>query len=99
MALLIPEHETNHPQGTHRKCVSNRAAMNAIFFVLRTGCQWNALNATGICSSSSAIIVSRNGGMPGFLNGSDPQLKESRNYEAMLHFTCGIIVWNKILLG
>ena len=32
----------------------NRAAMDAIFFVLRTGCQWNALNATGICSSSSA---------------------------------------------
>ncbi len=28
--------------------------MNAIFFVLRTGCQWNALNATGLCSSSSA---------------------------------------------
>jgi len=28
--------------------------MDAIFFVLRTGCQWNALNATGICSSSSA---------------------------------------------
>jgi transposase len=28
--------------------------MDAIFFVLRTGCQWNALNATGICSSSAA---------------------------------------------
>jgi transposase len=28
--------------------------MNAIFFVLKTGCQWNVLNATGICSSSSA---------------------------------------------
>jgi transposase len=28
--------------------------MNAILFVLRTGCQWNALNGTGICSSSSA---------------------------------------------
>lgn len=39
---------------THRKRVYNRAAMNAIFFVLRTGCQWNALNTTGICSSSSA---------------------------------------------
>lgn len=30
--------------------------MDAIFFVLRTGCQWNALNATGICSSSSAVV-------------------------------------------
>jgi transposase len=28
--------------------------MDAISFVLRTGCQWNALNATGLCSSSSA---------------------------------------------
>jgi transposase len=43
-----------HPLGCHRPRVNNREAMNAIFFVLRTGCQWNALNATGICSSSSA---------------------------------------------
>jgi putative transposase len=28
--------------------------MNAILLVLRTGIQWNALAATGICSSSSA---------------------------------------------
>lgn len=34
--------------------VPDRTTMNAIFFVLRTGCQWNALNQTGICSSSSA---------------------------------------------
>ncbi|WP_371928297.1 IS5 family transposase [Pectobacterium sp. 21LCBS03] len=54
MAPLIPEHKTRHPLGTHRKRVDNRAAMNAIFFVLRTCCQWNALNGTGICSSSSA---------------------------------------------
>jgi transposase len=25
-----------------------------MFFVLRTGCQWNALPETGICSSSAA---------------------------------------------
>lgn len=25
--------------------------------------------------------------------------KKVENYEALLHFTCGIIVWNKILLG
>lgn len=43
-----------HPLGCHNPRVPNRAAMNAILFVLRTGCQWNALNATGICSSSSA---------------------------------------------
>jgi transposase len=28
--------------------------MDAIFFVLRTGCQWKALGATGICSGSVA---------------------------------------------
>lgn len=43
-----------HPLGCHRPRVPNRQAMDGIFFVLRTGCQWNALNATGICSSSSA---------------------------------------------
>jgi len=32
----------------------DRDALNGILFVLRTGCQWNALNATGICSSSTA---------------------------------------------
>ena len=29
-------------------------AINAILFVLRIGAQWNALNATGICSNSLA---------------------------------------------
>ena len=48
IALLILEHKTNHQLGTHRKRVDNGAAMNAIFFVLRTGGQWNALNATGL---------------------------------------------------
>jgi len=43
-----------HPLGCHRPRMPDRTVMNAIFFVLRTGCQWNALNATGIWSSSSA---------------------------------------------
>src|SRR4051812_39204885 len=43
-----------HPLGCHRPRVSDRAAMDAILLVLRTGMQWNALNATGVCSSSSA---------------------------------------------
>ena len=43
-----------HPLGCHNPRVDDRKAMDAIFFVLRAGCQWNALNATGICSSSSA---------------------------------------------
>jgi transposase len=43
-----------HPLGCHNPPVEPRKAMDAIFFVVRTGCQWNALNATGICSSSAA---------------------------------------------
>ncbi len=54
IAALLPPPVKRHPLGCHRKRVDNRAAMEAIFFVLRTGCQWNVLNATGICSSSSA---------------------------------------------
>ena len=43
-----------HPLGCHRPRVADRTAMDAMFFVLRTGCQWNALKETGLCSSSSA---------------------------------------------
>jgi putative transposase len=50
---LLPPRKP-HPLGCHRPRGDDRRAMEAIFFVLRTGCQWNALNATGICSSSSA---------------------------------------------
>ena len=50
---LLPERPA-HPLGCHNPRVPDRDAMNAILFVHRTGCQWNALNATGICSSSSA---------------------------------------------
>jgi putative transposase len=50
---LLPPRKP-HPLGCHRPRVEDRQAMDAMFFVLRTGCQWNALNATGICSSSSA---------------------------------------------
>jgi putative transposase len=50
--LLPPPPE--HPLGCHRPRVPNRDAMNAILLVLRTGMQWNALNATDVCSSSSA---------------------------------------------
>src|SRR4030095_14659984 len=50
---LLPPRKP-HPLGCHRPRVDDRKAMDAIFFVLRTGCQWNALNETGICSSSAA---------------------------------------------
>src|SRR5690349_25074811 len=53
MEPLLPPRPA-HPLGCHNPRVRNRVAMNAILFVLRTGCQWNALDATGICSCSSA---------------------------------------------
>jgi transposase len=53
MEPLLPP-RPKHPLGCHNPRVPDRAAMDAIFFVLRTGCQWNALRETTICSSSSA---------------------------------------------
>ena len=53
MQPLIPPGKP-HPLGCHRPRVPDRCAMDAILFVLRTGCQWGALKATGICSKSSA---------------------------------------------
>ena len=50
---LLPGRKA-HPLGCHNPRVDDRRAMDAIFFRLRTGCQWNALSATGLCSSSSA---------------------------------------------
>jgi transposase len=53
MRPLLPPGKP-HPLGCHNPRVDDRKAMDAIFFVLRTGCQWSALDATGICSHSSA---------------------------------------------
>ena len=52
-SLLLPAPRF-HPLGCHAPRVPDRDAMDAILLVLRTGMQWNALNATGVCSSSSA---------------------------------------------
>ena len=53
---LLPTPPRRSPARGGRPRVPDRNAMNAILFVLRTGCQWNALNATGICSSSTAHL-------------------------------------------
>jgi len=50
---LLPPRKP-HPLGCHRPRVDDRRAMDAMFFGLRTGCQWNALHETGRCASSSA---------------------------------------------
>jgi putative transposase len=54
MEPLLPEHKNTHRFGGGRPRVPDRQCADAIFFVLRTGCQWNALSATGLCPSSTA---------------------------------------------
>jgi transposase len=54
MKQIIPKPIDNHPLKCHRKRIDDRKAMDGIFFVLRTGCQWQALDATGICKHSVA---------------------------------------------
>jgi transposase len=51
---LVPKRVNTHRFGGGRPRASDRKCMDGILFVLRTGCQWNALNATGICPSSTA---------------------------------------------
>jgi putative transposase len=54
MEPLLPAHKNTHRFGGGRPRVPDGRCAAAIFFVLRTGCQWNALSATGICPSSTA---------------------------------------------
>jgi transposase len=54
IAPLIPPPEKVHRFGGGRPRVPDRQILDGIFFVLRTGCQWRALDATGICSGSTA---------------------------------------------
>jgi len=51
---LLPRHSNPHPELGGRPRVPDRRLMNGILFVLRTGCQWHALDATGICAGSTA---------------------------------------------
>jgi transposase len=51
---LIPAPAKVHRFGGGARRVPDRDVLDGIFFVLRTGCQWHALDATGICSGSTA---------------------------------------------
>jgi len=50
----IPEHPNTHKFGGGRPRQPDRACLDAIFFVLRTGCQWKALDATRFVPGSTA---------------------------------------------
>ena len=51
---LLPVHKNPPFLGGGQPRVLDQVCAVAIFFVLRTGCQRNALNATGLCASSTA---------------------------------------------
>lgn len=50
----IPPHKNTHRFGGGRPRTPDRVCMDAILFVLRTGCQWKALDATIFCPGSTA---------------------------------------------
>ena len=51
---LLPVHVNTHRFGGGRPRVADRTCADAIFFVLRTGCQWQALDQTELCAHSTA---------------------------------------------
>ena len=54
MKQIIPIPIDDHPLKCHNPRMDDRKIMDAIFFVLRTGCQWQALDYTNICKHSVA---------------------------------------------
>ncbi len=51
---LLPVHTNTHRFGGGRPRVPDRRCADAIFYVLRTGSQWEALNETEVCAKSTA---------------------------------------------
>jgi putative transposase len=51
---VLPQRVNWHRFGGGRPRVSDRRCADAIFYVLRTGCQWAALNQTELCAKSTA---------------------------------------------
>jgi transposase len=51
---LLPVHVNTHRFGGGRPRVPDRTCADAIFYVLRTGCQWQALDQTELCAHSTA---------------------------------------------
>lgn len=51
---LLPPHPNTHRFGGGRPRIPDRTCADAIFYVLRTGCQWLALDQTGLCAHSTA---------------------------------------------
>jgi putative transposase len=54
LAPLLPVRVNTHRFGGGRPRVPDRCCADAIFYVLRTGCQWEALKQTDLCAKSTA---------------------------------------------
>ncbi len=50
----MPAHVNKHRFGGGRPRVADRKCADGIFYVMRTGCQWKALDRTDLCSGSTA---------------------------------------------
>ena len=59
---LLPVHVNTHRFGGGRPRVPDRQCADAIFYVLRTGCQWEALNQTELCQVHRPRPLSGMGG-------------------------------------
>ena len=51
---VLPKHVNTHRFGGGKPRTPDRRCADAIFYVLRTGCQWAALDATDLCPHSTA---------------------------------------------
>jgi putative transposase len=51
---VLPKHRNTHRFGGGKPRTPERQCADAIFYVLRTGCQWGALAATGLWPHSTA---------------------------------------------
>jgi putative transposase len=51
---ILPVRKNTHRFGGGRPRVPDRQCADAIFYVLRTGCQWQALRETELCAKSTA---------------------------------------------
>jgi putative transposase len=54
LAPLLPERVNTHRFGGGRPRVPDRRCADAIFYILRTGCQWEALHQPELCAKSTA---------------------------------------------
>jgi putative transposase len=51
---VLPMHINTHRFGRGNPRTPDHQCADAIFYVLRTGCQWSALDATELCPHSTA---------------------------------------------